>query len=87
MGKRITIDHAGRVVIPKPLRDHFGLHAGSDLDVDSEGDRIVLEPVASEAAVTERGGILVIASTMADEPTDLQTIRGERLDRLAGRGS
>jgi bifunctional DNA-binding transcriptional regulator/antitoxin component of YhaV-PrlF toxin-antitoxin module len=25
----LTIDGAGRVVIPKPIRDKFGLHAGS----------------------------------------------------------
>lgn len=58
---RTTIDSAGRVVVPKALRDRVGLRPGPvDIDVDGAGLRI--EPVAGEA-VEERGGRLVIPAT------------------------
>ena len=42
---RTTIDKAGRVVIPKPLREQVGLAEGEvELVVDGAGVRI--EPVA-----------------------------------------
>lgn len=29
----LKIDKAGRVILPKPVRDRLGLHAGSDLEI------------------------------------------------------
>ncbi len=71
-------------MIPKAIRDHYGLHSGRDLEIAPDGDRILLEPVAEEAVVNERAGILIIASGLAGEPTDERSMRDERLDRLAG---
>jgi AbrB family looped-hinge helix DNA binding protein len=39
---RIKIDKAGRVILPKPVRDRLGLHAGSDLDIQETPERLVL---------------------------------------------
>jgi len=33
MGMTLKIDRAGRVILPKPVRDRLGLHAGSDLEI------------------------------------------------------
>ncbi|HPZ48636.1 MAG TPA: AbrB/MazE/SpoVT family DNA-binding domain-containing protein [Propionibacteriaceae bacterium] len=41
----VTIDGAGRVVIPKDIRSRLGLDADSRLDVVVAGDTIVLAPV------------------------------------------
>jgi AbrB family transcriptional regulator (stage V sporulation protein T) len=84
MAKRVPIDRLGRVVIPKAIRDRYGLHAGSEVAIVPDGDRISLEPVVEEAVVEERDGILIIASDLVGEPVTAQTIRDERLDRLAG---
>ncbi len=60
---RTTIDKAGRVVIPKPLREQVGLAEGEvELVVDGAGVRI--EPVAA-SGLEERSGRLVIPRTGA----------------------
>jgi AbrB family looped-hinge helix DNA binding protein len=83
MVKKITIDGAGRVVIPKTIRDQHGLHAGRSVEIRTEGERLVLEPVAEEALLAERNGILIITSELEGPPTDHREQRDERLQRLA----
>ena len=57
---RTTMDKAGRVVIPRELRDRIGLHAGPvDLEIDGSG--LHLSPAVAEEPLVERGGRLVIA--------------------------
>ncbi|MFV0317207.1 MAG: AbrB/MazE/SpoVT family DNA-binding domain-containing protein [Microthrixaceae bacterium] len=41
----VSVDRAGRVVIPKELRDRLGIHADTEFEIDSEGDVIRLAPV------------------------------------------
>ncbi len=55
---RTTIDKAGRVVIPKSLRDRVGLSEG-EVEISCEGAGIRIDPVADEGLV-EEGGRLVI---------------------------
>ncbi len=41
----VSIDRAGRVVIPKEIRDRLSLVADAELDVEVDGDAIRLVPV------------------------------------------
>ena len=49
MGTKITVDRAGRVVLPKPLRDKMRLTPGSPLELESEGEHITLRAVRPQA--------------------------------------
>lgn len=51
-----TIDGAGRVVIPKPLRQRLGLRGGEALDIRERDGRIEIEPVATPMALVEKKG-------------------------------
>ena len=64
-----TIDKAGRLVIPKVLRERLGLRPGL-VDVVADGAGIRVEPLASES-LEERGGRLVIpaSGTSIDDET------------------
>jgi AbrB family looped-hinge helix DNA binding protein len=65
---RATIDQAGRVVIPKQLRDHVGLRPG-EVEVTVEGSGLHIEPPA-EDELQELDGRLVIGpagATVTDE--------------------
>jgi AbrB family looped-hinge helix DNA binding protein len=55
---RTTIDKAGRLVIPKPLRDRIGLRPGV-VEVIADGTGLRVEPIATDG-VEDRGGRLVI---------------------------
>lgn len=41
----VTIDRAGRIVIPKELRDRLSLVADSELEVTCESDSLVIRPI------------------------------------------
>lgn len=58
---RATIDKAGRLVIPKVLRDRLGLRPGR-VDVVADGSGLRVEPIAGES-LDERDGRLVIPPT------------------------
>jgi AbrB family looped-hinge helix DNA binding protein len=38
MTTKLTLDKAGRVVIPKPLRDELNLEPGDALQLEAEGE-------------------------------------------------
>jgi AbrB family looped-hinge helix DNA binding protein len=71
---RTTIDKAGRVVIPKLLRDRVGLRAG-EVELTTDGAGIRIEPVADDT-LGERGGRPVIpASGTAIDDELVQALR------------
>jgi AbrB family looped-hinge helix DNA binding protein len=57
---RTTIDAAGRVVIPKALRDEAGLAPGTEIEVELRDGRIEIEPAMVPMRVVKRGGSVVI---------------------------
>lgn len=56
---RTTIDRAGRVVIPRSLRDRIGLGGGGEVEVELDGAGVRIEPVPG-SGLREGGGFLVI---------------------------
>lgn len=58
---RTTIDKAGRLVIPKVLRDRVGLRPGA-VEVSTDGAALRVEPVA-EKDLERRSGRLVIPAS------------------------
>jgi AbrB family looped-hinge helix DNA binding protein len=55
---RGTIDKAGRVVIPKPLRDRLGLRPG-EVELVPDGSGVRIEPLAREHLVELRGRLVI----------------------------
>ena len=55
----VTLDKAGRVVLPKPLREQMRLGPGDELTVESEGDRITLRPVRPQVQLKKEHGVWV----------------------------
>lgn len=81
---KITIDKAGRVVLPKVVRDEYGLIPGTALEVEEIEGAIVLRPSVDRPIVREKEGLLVVASEPVEELSDaLLRLREERLDHLS----
>lgn len=55
---RTTIDKAGRVVIPKAMRDQAGIAAG-EVEISLDGAGIRIESVAADDLVEEDGLLLL----------------------------
>ena len=79
---RLTIDKAGRVVIPKPLREELHLEPGDALDLETAGEYITLRPVRGTGPLTKEHGVWVyrVGHPLSASATDemLQQIRTER---------
>jgi AbrB family looped-hinge helix DNA binding protein len=60
-----TIDSAGRIVIPKGIREKAGLYAGARVTIQFDDEGIHLSPVGTPLQLVKRGRLLVVVS--ADE--------------------
>ena len=65
MNIRLVIDKAGRVVIPKPLREELQLQPGDALEMESMGEQITLRPVRGTGPLTKEHGVWVFHSGQA----------------------
>ncbi|MCC7180641.1 MAG: AbrB/MazE/SpoVT family DNA-binding domain-containing protein [Acidobacteria bacterium] len=54
-----TIDSAGRIVLPKVVRERAQLSPGIPLEVRVVDGRIEIEPAAARVVVEDRGGLWV----------------------------
>jgi len=52
----VRVDKAGRIVLPKHLRDRFGLTAGANLEISETGDGVLLRPGRSRSSLVKRNG-------------------------------
>jgi AbrB family looped-hinge helix DNA binding protein len=52
-GMRITIDGAGRIVVPKPIRDRLQLEGGAILEVAERDGVIEIRPAPVEVEIVE----------------------------------
>jgi AbrB family looped-hinge helix DNA binding protein len=59
---RTAIDSAGRVVIPKALRDALGLMAGQSLEIAERDGRLEIAPAATPMQLVDEGdGVAAVA--------------------------
>ena len=49
MNSKLSMDRAGRVVLPKPIRERLQLEPGESLEIESFEDHIVLRPIRQHA--------------------------------------
>jgi AbrB family looped-hinge helix DNA binding protein len=86
MTTKITLDQAGRVVIPKALRKELHLVPGDTLQLESRGEQITLRPVRPKALVKKERGVWVYQGepTRQSIPELIDREREKRLRELAG---
>jgi AbrB family looped-hinge helix DNA binding protein len=87
MGMTLKIDKAGRIVVPKPVRERLGLRAGMDLEVAEKSDGLLLKPVAQKPSMMRVKGFWVhqgVAPKNFDWDRLLEEQRDSHLRKLLG---
>ena len=64
---KTAIDSAGRIIVPKALRDELGLTPGRELDIRARDGVLVIEP-APTAVTLVRKGKRVVAKPKTELP-------------------
>lgn len=86
----VTLDVAGRIVLPKGLRDALRLSPGDTLDIAVQGESLSLRPRRSPSPLQKKQGIWVFRTGQAmaeDEAAEtLRRIRAQRDRENAGEG-
>lgn len=86
MTAMLTVDRAGRVVIPKTIREKMHLRQGSRLRAELVGDRLEIRAEPAEVQIERRGKRRVIVGWEGfDAAQAVREAREEHLDQLAGR--
>jgi AbrB family looped-hinge helix DNA binding protein len=83
----LKIDRAGRVVLPKPVRDRYGLKAGANLEIQETAEGVVLKPVQQRASLVTRDGLLIHRGKLPkgyDWSRLIEDDREDRMRKLAG---
>jgi AbrB family looped-hinge helix DNA binding protein len=89
MTSKLRVDKAGRIVLPKPVRERLRLAAGDELELRTLDDQITLRPLRGTAQLRKELGVWVFdsgeplsASTVEET---IEQIRRERDERNLGR--
>ncbi len=72
---RTTIDKAGRIIVPKALRDALGMHAGAVLDVAAVDGALEIRAAPTPVRLEERDGVLVAVPERPVPPLTTDEVR------------
>jgi AbrB family looped-hinge helix DNA binding protein len=88
MSSEVTLDRAGRVVLPKTARDEMCLSPGDILDLTVKGDEVTLRPRRGATPLQKERGVWVFRAgkPLSADVTEetLRNIRTQRHCRNAG---
>ena len=89
MNATTTIDKAGRIVLPKQIRDELQLRPGDAIELDATEDRVVLRPASGKGRMYKEKGMWVFDSgeplTVEVVNKTLRRVREERDRRNLGK--
>ena len=86
-GMQVKIDKAGRIVLPKPVRDRLRLRQGSDLEIEERPEGLLLKPVDQRPSMIQKNGLWVHLGKLPkglDWETLVDEVRDERIKELSG---
>jgi AbrB family looped-hinge helix DNA binding protein len=59
MNTTVTVDKAGRIVIPKQVRDQLRLESGDSIALESDGECVTLRPLHASTPLQKERGVWV----------------------------
>ena len=82
MSTKVQVDPAGRVVLPKKIRERFRLHGGDTLILEVKEDSIELRPQKHVSQLQRVNGVLVLIGDAPLRADLVAEAREERIDDL-----
>ncbi|TAN41591.1 MAG: AbrB/MazE/SpoVT family DNA-binding domain-containing protein [Nitrospirae bacterium] len=80
---KTTIDRFGRIVVPKEMRRRFGLAPGAQVEVDEQGESIVIRQAETRSPLKTEDGLLVFdGEAGGDLSSWLSKVREDRNAKL-----
>ncbi len=83
IGMELKIDKAGRIVIPKPLRDRLGFRPDTGLEAIEQPDGVLLKRVEQAPSMVKLNGLWVhrgVPDRGASWDGAIESVRGERIE-------
>lgn len=78
---KTTIDTAGRIVVPKAIRDELALYGGQELEIAARDGRLEIEVPPTPMRLEERHGVKVAVPDRVLPPLTQELVR-ETLERI-----
>jgi len=69
----VPIDHAGRIVLPKVIRDELAIKAGDTIRISVNGSAVTLTPDTQASGFVRKGKALIFSSS-GDEVLTNETV-------------
>ena len=80
---QMVIDRFGRMVLPKAIRNAFGLRPGDVLDAEETAESIILRPAGRADLLCKKNRVLVFGGgAEGDLSKTLADVREERLNGI-----
>jgi AbrB family looped-hinge helix DNA binding protein len=73
-GMTATLDKAGRIVLPKNLREKLHLKPGAKFSIEVVGDKIEIELEAPKLGIVRKGGVRMVMGWEGFDTSSLLTI-------------
>jgi AbrB family looped-hinge helix DNA binding protein len=78
----LKIDRAGRIVVPKPVRERLGLRAGMDLEAIESSEGLILRPLKRRPSMIKVDGLWVHQGKLARGSEYDRLVAGDREERM-----
>jgi AbrB family looped-hinge helix DNA binding protein len=79
---RLRIDKAGRIVLPKPVRDRLGLGPGADLELSESPEGLLLRPVERRPSLVRHDDLLVHQGILPKDYNWSRLVEDAREERM-----
>jgi len=84
-GMEVRIDKAGRIVVPKPLRERLGFKPGTELEAIERPEGVLLKRIEQRPSMVKVDGLWVhqgSAEPGANWDRILEDVREERIESV-----
>jgi len=78
----LKLDKAGRLILPKPIRDRLGLTEGSGLELQETPEGLLLKPAERRPSMIKKQGLWVHTGELPAGFDIVQAIRDDREERI-----